>query len=162
VSMRLALAVILTVFTADRLTKLAVMTSMQVGEQIPVIPGLFSLTYIRNPGAAFGLLAQSGPWREVLLVGVAIAAALGLGWLMMNMEPSQRWERAAAAAVIGGAIGNLYDRLAYGEVIDFVDLYVGRWHWPAFNVADSFITVGVSILILLSFLSERHEVRPAD
>lgn len=152
--MRVAAAVACLAFVLDRLTKMAVLQWMQVGESIEVVPGFFSLTFVRNPGAAFGFLARSGPWREVVLIGVAIAAALGLGWLLLRMDASQTWERGAAAAVIGGALGNLYDRLRYREVIDFLDVYVANWHWPAFNVADSCITVGVSILIVMSFLGE--------
>jgi len=151
--------IVVLVVVADRITKMAILHWLDVGQSIPVIPGFFSLTYIRNPGAAFGLLARSGPWRDAVLVGVAIVAALGLGWLLLGMDTTRKWERAAAAAVIGGALGNLYDRLSYGEVVDFLDVYVGRWHWPAFNVADSCITIGVGVLIWMSFLTDVRQRR---
>jgi signal peptidase II len=137
------------VIVADRVTKLLVMQWMQPGESIPIVPGFFSFTYVRNRGAAFGIFSDSA-LREPFLVFVAVAAVLGLGWLLAHTAPSRAWERGAAAAIIGGALGNLYDRLSYGSVVDFLDFYVGRWHWPAFNVADSSITVGVAVLLLAS------------
>ena len=153
-------AVVIAVVAADRATKLMVMHGMERGESIPVIPGLFSLTYVHNPGAAFGAFANS-PLREPLLVFVAVAAVAGLVWLITKTPASRVWERCAAAAIIGGALGNLYDRFAYRSVVDFLDFYVGSWHWPAFNVADSCITVGVGILLLTSFLTHGDDDAPS-
>lgn len=139
----------------DRLTKLWITTALDRGEVIRVIPGLLSIVHVRNPGAAFGLLAGvASPWREAALVAVSTAAVLGFAWMLNRMPRHAVAERTATAAVIGGALGNLYDRLMYGEVVDFVDVYVGTWHWPAFNVADSAITVGIAVLILQAFRAD--------
>jgi len=139
----------------DRLTKLWVLTALDRGEVIHVIPGLLSIVHVRNPGAAFGLLAgAASPWRELALVAVSTAAVVGFVWMLNRMPRHAIAERAATAAVIGGALGNLYDRVAYGEVVDFVDVYVGNWHWPAFNVADSAITIGIVVLILQAFRAD--------
>jgi signal peptidase II len=153
-------AVVLGVVAADRTTKLLIMSSMERGESIPVVPGLFSLTYVHNPGAAFGVFANSSV-REPLLVLVAIAAIVGLLWLIAKTPASHVWERTAAAAIIGGALGNLYDRFAYRSVVDFLDFYVGNWHWPAFNVADSCITVGVGVLLISSLLTHGDDDAPS-
>jgi signal peptidase II len=151
-----AMLVAAAVVVADRVTKWWVMAVIERGETIPVIPGFLSLVHVRNPGAAFGLLADSAsPWREISLVTVSMAAVGGFAWMLHRMPRDAAVERAATAGVIGGALGNLYDRVVYGEVVDFVDAYVGSWHWPAFNVADSAISVGIALLILQSFRGER-------
>jgi len=151
VSVRAAAVLVLIAFVLDRATKVLVMQTMAVGQSIEVIPGFFSLTHVLNRGAAFGLLADQGPWHDVFLVVVAIVATVVLGWLFWQLDASLRWQRAAAAAVMAGALGNLYDRVVYGSVVDFLDVFVGDWHWPAFNVADSCITVGVVVLVIASF-----------
>jgi signal peptidase II len=160
VSVRGVILVVVAVIASDRLTKWAVMQTMHPGESIEVVPGFFALTYVRNPGAAFGMFAGS-PLREPLLIAVALAAVVGLAWLLSQTPASRVWERAAAGAIIGGALGNLYDRFAYGSVVDFVDVYVGEWHWPAFNVADSCITVGVAVLLLSSLRKPDGDDAPA-
>ena len=103
---------------------------------------------------AVTLLIRLGirPWDggQPLLILFALTAVAGLTWLLVQTPPERAWERTAASAIIGGAIGNLYDRIMYGSVVDFLDVYVGDWHWPAFNVADSAITVGVAILLIAS------------
>jgi signal peptidase II len=157
VSRTAALVLVLAVVALDRATKLAVASSMHVGESVALVPGFLSLTYVRNRGAAFGLFAgASDAWRAGFLAAVALLAVFALVWLFASLPRTARWQRAAAAAVIGGALGNLYDRIVYGEVVDFVDVYVRQWHWPAFNVADSCITVGVIVLVAASFRGDRH------
>lgn len=146
----------------DRLTKWAVDTNMYVGESIGVIPGFFALTYVRNPGAAFGFLSDAGSWGTPLLAVVSVAAVVALSLLLHRLPVENRWERCAAAAVIGGALGNLYDRIRIGEVIDFADVYVGDWHWPAFNIADSAITLGVIVLLLISFMPDKSAADSAS
>ena len=150
-SNRAAALFIVAIVALDQLTKWMVSTSMTVGQSIDLIPGFFAFTYVRNPGAAFGLLGNAGSWGAPVLVAVSVVAVAALSWLLYSVPAAHRWERAAAAAVIGGALGNLYDRVMLGEVIDFLDVYLGAWHWPAFNVSDSAISVGVVILILTSF-----------
>ncbi|NGZ03848.1 MAG: signal peptidase II [Nitrospira sp. WS238] len=133
----------------DQLTKQQIMQTMRLHESIPIIPNLFSLTYIRNPGAAFGLLAGSSNAFRMVFFGLTSIFALGLlGTILLRM-PEQDWVgRVSVAGILGGAIGNLIDRLRFGEVIDFLDVYIETYHWPAFNVADSAITVGVIFLII--------------
>ncbi len=144
----------------DQITKLYIMQTMRLHETIPVIPNLFSLTYIRNPGAAFGLLANSSNTFRLIFFGLTSVIALGLlGTILLRM-PERDWVgRLSIAGVLGGAIGNLIDRLRYGEVIDFLDVYIEDYHWPAFNVADSAITVGV-IFLIVHFAFEKKEDPP--
>ncbi len=153
-SNRFAVLVAALVLIADRLSKAAVLAWIDRGHSIDVIPGFLALTHVRNPGAAFGLLAgASSVWRDVFLIAVGVAAVVGLGWLLAGLPRERRWQRLAAAGVIGGAIGNLIDRLIYGQVIDFIDAHFRGWHWPAFNVADSCITVGVVTLVLATLFA---------
>ena len=146
---RLTLLPALVVIVLDQLTKALVLARMDLHQSIPVIEGFFDLTYVRNTGAAFGILAGSlAAYRVPLLLGVSVLALVVLFWFVRTV-PVERWAViAACGAVLGGAVGNMLDRLAYGEVIDFLDVYVGAYHWPAFNVADAAITVGVVLLCI--------------
>lgn len=145
----------------DQLTKQQVMQTMRLHESISIIPNLFSLTYIRNPGAAFGLLAGSSNAFRMVFFGLTSIFALGLlGTILLRM-PEEDWVgRVSVAGILGGAIGNLIDRLRFGEVIDFLDVYVENYHWPAFNVADSAITVGV-IFLIIHFAFEKKQPDPS-
>lgn len=148
------------VIAVDQVTKLYVMQTMRLHESITVIPNLFSLTYIRNPGAAFGLLAGSSNTFRMVFFGLTSIFALGLlGTILLRMPEQDRMGRLSVAGILGGAIGNLIDRLRYGEVIDFLDFYIEQYHWPAFNVADSAITVGV-IFLIVHFMFEKKEDPP--
>jgi signal peptidase II len=145
----------------DQLTKLQVMQSMQLHESIPIIPDLFSLTYIRNPGAAFGLMAGSSTgFRLVFFACTSIFAVVLLGTILVRLPERDLMGQYSIAAILGGAIGNLLDRVRFGEVIDFLDFYVGQYHWPAFNVADAAISVGVFFLILHFALEKKTEAPP--
>lgn len=134
------------VVAADQVTKAIILAAVERYEIIPVIPGYFNITHIRNPGGAFGLLADGG-WllRRAVFVAVSSLAAILVLYFYRRTPPTHPWLRAGFALIFGGAIGNLIDRIRFGEVIDFLDVYAGRFHWPAFNVADSAITVGVTI-----------------
>lgn len=148
------------VIVADQLTKLYIMQTMRLHESIPIIPNFFSLTYIRNPGAAFGLLAGSGPTFRMVFFGLtSLFALVLLGTILVRMPERDWMGRLSVAGILGGAIGNLIDRLRYGEVIDFLDVYIENYHWPAFNVADSAITVGV-IFLIIHFMFEKKEDPP--
>ena len=152
----LALLGVMIVFV-DQVTKYWIIQSMRLHESIPVIPNLFSLTYIRNPGAAFGLLAGSSNAFRMVFFGITSLFALALLGTILFRLPEKDWVgQLSIAGILGGAIGNLIDRLRFGEVIDFLDVYVESYHWPAFNVADSAITVGVACLII-HFAFERKE-----
>jgi signal peptidase II len=146
----------LAIVVADQVTKVYVMETMKLHESIPVIANFFSITYIRNPGAAFGFLSSSSGSFRFVFFGVTSLFALGLlGTILVRMPKHDWMGQLSVAGILGGAIGNLLDRLRYGEVIDFLDFYVNAYHFPAFNVADSAITVGVGFLIL-HFALEKH------
>jgi signal peptidase II len=124
----------------DQLTKLYIHTHFQLGESVHILPPIFSLTYVRNFGAAFGFLAESHPtFREIFFLLIPPIAMI----IIVN--------------ILRGAIGNYVDRLRFGFVIDFLDFHIKEYAWPAFNVADSAIVVGVSILLLYMFLEKRNE-----
>ena len=136
------------IIIADQVTKFIVDQSMPLHHSIPVIHNLFSLTYIRNTGAAFGIL--SGTAASFRLPFLVLFSILAIGFVvtMLRRLPDRETGLISALAfILGGAIGNLIDRIAYGEVIDFLDFYWSNFHWPAFNLADSFITVGVLITV---------------
>jgi signal peptidase II len=140
------LAVIL---ISDQVTKLIVGRTMALHHSIPVIEGLFNLTYIRNTGAAFGIFAGSAEiFRRPFLIIVSIAASGFILNLLRRLPARETGLITAMTFILGGAIGNLIDRVIYGEVIDFLDFVWAGYHWPAFNIADSFITVGVAITIV--------------
>lgn len=136
-------------FGLDRWTKAAVAEGFPLHSAHPVIPGFFDLVHTRNRGIAFSMLNDASPWiREWLLPifsAVAVVAICVIFWKQGQAASRVRW---ALALILTGAAGNLYDRLLYGYVVDFLDIYVGTWHWPAFNVADACITIGAGLLIL--------------
>jgi signal peptidase II len=145
----------LLVIAADQATKLWVLAALQPREVIPVVPA-FNLTLVFNEGAAFSFLAGAGGWQRWFFVGVAVAVSTVLIVWLWRLKPEERLTAAGLSLVAGGALGNLIDRLAYGRVVDFLDFYWRAWHWPAFNVADSAITVGVGLLLLEAFLPKRE------
>jgi signal peptidase II len=148
------LAWLLAVVVLDQATKALIMAKFSMFELQPVIPGLFNLTYLTNTGAAFGMLAGAPTiWRQVFFVGVAVVA---IGVLVFSYRQFRNQGRIFAHAIgliAGGAVGNLIDRLRFGAVVDFLDFYIGTRHWPAFNVADAAITIGVGLFILGSVMS---------
>lgn len=149
-----------TVVILDQVTKYWVIQTMRLHESIPVVPNLFSITYIRNPGAAFGLLAGSSNAFRMVFFGLTSLFALALLGTILVRLPERDWiGQLSIAGILGGAIGNLIDRLRFGEVIDFLDVYIDSYHWPAFNVADSAITVGV-IFLIIHFMFEKQDVPP--
>ncbi len=137
------------VILLDQVTKILVLQHMPLHDSITIIPGFFSLTHVHNPGGAFGFMAQnSSPLRHWLFL-LAAFFALGMILYFYHQTPrSHPFFGFALALIFGGAIGNLIDRLRFGEVIDFLDVYVGYLHWPTFNVADSAVSVGVIIFLL--------------
>lgn len=144
----------------DQITKSHIVDSMRLHESIQVIPDFFSITYIRNPGAAFGLLASSSAGFRMLFFALTSVGALILLSVILFRLPKNDWlGQFSIAAILGGAVGNLLDRLRLGEVVDFLDFYVKGYHWPAFNVADSAISVGVFFLVL-HFAFEKPAVTP--
>lgn len=146
----LVLGIVVVTIITDQISKRFALAAFQVGEIRPVIPGFFNLTLTFNRGAAFGLWGDLPPgWRECAL-GVSIALALGVVFFFLKQPAYQNTlGRLSLAGILGGALGNLLDRFVYGAVVDFLDVYFGTYHWPAFNVADSAITLGVLALILM-------------
>ena len=136
------------VLLADQASKLVVERAMMVHETVDLLP-FFALTYVRNTGAAFGVFAAAPPAiRLPLFLVVTMVAVAALVSLVRRTPPEERGVVVALGAVLGGALGNLVCRVRYGEVIDFLDLHWGGLHWPAFNVADSAITLGVAVILL--------------
>ncbi|MEK6531298.1 MAG: signal peptidase II [Deltaproteobacteria bacterium] len=142
----------------DQVTKAVVSHGMALNESIAVVPGFFNLVFIKNPGAAFGILSRAGAVSKIILIAATIAELFII--LLLLKDAKTRILAFALSMIAGGAVGNLIDRLKNGSVVDFLDFYVGGLHWPAFNVADSAITTGVVIaLIAMYFRGGRRENR---
>ena len=143
------------VFALDRASKLAVQRLLPLWDSREAIPGFFNIVHSENSGAAFSLfMGMPGGWRRFLLIGSSAGAAALLTVLLWRGKAS-RLQRAGLALILGGALGNLWDRAIPGAVTDFLDLYVGSYHWPAFNVADSAITIGACLVVLDVLLGRR-------
>ena len=146
---RAQIVVAVAVVVADQMVKAMVRSRLALHESITVIPGFFDLTRVHNTGAAYGFLnGVDFPFKTALLASVATAALIGLAVYAATLDRGQVLTRAGLTLVIGGAAGNLIDRVTAGYVLDFVDLYSGGWHFWAFNVADAAITAGVVLMIL--------------
>ena len=136
------------VIVLDQVSKEIVLRAIPLNTTIPVVDGFFNLVHIYNPGGAFGLMANLSPTLRSIIFLFISSLAVGLIFYFYKKTPRQYvWLAAAFALIFGGAIGNLIDRIRFGMVIDFLDFYVGNWHWPAFNIADSAITVGIGIFL---------------
>ena len=158
--MTILTALSITVVALDQLTKSYIAQSMHLHQSIPIIPGFFNLTYIRNPGAAFGFLASSSSGFRMIFFVVTSIVALGLlATIFLRLQPEDWWGQLTVTSIFSGAIGNLIDRLQFGEVIDFLDFHINGYHWPAFNVADIAISLGVVSLFLL-FAFEKRRPKP--
>lgn len=131
----------------DQASKWGVDTQMQLFESIAIAPSV-NLTYVHNTGAAFSFLSQAGGWQRWLFAGLAVVMSGFMTLWLLRLQAHQRLLACGLSLVLGGAIGNLIDRVAYGYVIDFIDVYYNNWHWPAFNIADSAICVGVALLLI--------------
>ncbi len=135
----------------DRATKVIVARGMELYQSIPMIPGFFHLTYLRNTGGAFSLLAGwDSPLRRTFFIAVSIFALAVMAWIYVKVREGGVGPRLALAAIAAGALGNLYDRALFGEVVDFLDVFLGSRHWPAFNAADSAISCGAVALLVLN------------
>jgi signal peptidase II len=145
----------------DQISKAVALDRLPLGVPIAIIDGLLSLTLVLNPGLAFGLLGSvPATWRWVVAALSLVALAV-LARVALRVLPDGGWlGRLAIGLIFGGAVGNLIDRARFGAVVDFVDVHWRGWHWPAFNVADSAITVGV-VLLALRLMSERSTSPPA-
>lgn len=150
----LGLAALLVVL--DQASKWIAVRALEFGERIPVLPGFFDFTLVYNRGAAFSFLAGADGWQRWFFTVIGVAAAGFIVW-MLARHGAQRLFAFALALILGGAVGNVIDRVLHGQVTDFVLLYWRDWHWPAFNVADMAITLGALLLVL----DELRRVRSA-
>jgi signal peptidase II len=147
----------------DQITKLLVVARIDLHDSVTLVPGLLDLTHVRNTGAAFGFLnAADFPGKPAVIAVVAFLALVGVGAYAMHLPPSHRLARHGLMLIIGGAAGNLIDRLRQGYVIDFVDAYWRGWHFWAFNAADAAITIGVSIIVLDLLYPAHMELTAAE
>lgn len=136
----------LTVIALDRASKQWIVQNFWLGKSVPVLPFL-NFTYTQNPGAAFSFLADKGGWSRFAFSGIAIIITMILLIIMYHLDTRDRLSKAAYAMMIGGALGNVYDRIVHGVVIDFIDVYLGHWHWPTFNLADIGIFIGAVLIV---------------
>lgn len=143
------LGIALVVVLLDQVTKIKMSNLLLYGQSEPITT-YFNLVMVYNKGAAFSFLSDQPGWQRYFFTGVSVIASVFILW-MLKRNPDQRLFCWALALILGGAIGNLIDRVAYGHVIDFLDFHVHGWHWPAFNVADSAITVGAILFVLDEF-----------
>ncbi len=146
------------IVVCDRMTKWLVAQKIALSDSIDIIPGVFRLTHVQNQGAAFGLFAEwPSEWKVAMLIMFSIAALAVVSALLWKNGNALNATAIALSLVFGGALGNLWDRVVSGRVIDFLDFYVGSHHWPAFNIADSAIVVGALLLLSEIFLAPQEE-----
>jgi signal peptidase II len=151
------LAITLPVILLDQLTKAWIIEALRLHEAYPVIGGFFNIVHVRNPGAAFGFLAGASPlFRSIFFVAVTLAAILLILHYLRTVRSDEFSLVGSLSLVLGGAVGNLIDRIRFGEVVDFLDVYIGGYHWPAFNVADAAISTGAFLLALLLFARRKE------
>src|ERR1700757_2377275 len=142
------LLIALAIVCLDRVTKLAIARSISLHESIQIIPGFFRITHVENRGAAFGLFADSpSEWKIAMLVLFSLVALVIVSALLWKNSHSMTTTGVGLSLILGGALGNLWDRLLTGHVVDFLDFYLGSFHWPAFNIADSAIVIGALLLV---------------
>jgi signal peptidase II len=145
------------VFALDRLTKRIIESRMSVFDTHTVIPGFFDIVHAQNRGAAFSMFADStSPWRPFLLIGLSLAALILVAGILRKASSMDKLTAIGLSLILGGALGNVFDRIVSGAVTDFLDFYIGTLHWPAFNVADSAIVIG-SGMLLLSLLRPKQQ-----
>ncbi len=151
----------LVIIIADQITKHLVTKHLVYRQANEIISG-FNLTLVHNTGAAFSFLSEAGGWQRWFFIVLTSAVSLGLIYWLGTLAKQRIWLAAALALVLGGALGNLWDRIMLGYVIDFIDVYYAQWHWPAFNVADSSICVGAGMLIIDAIWFDQAEVSTTD
>lgn len=151
------------VVVLDRITKWVIAQKITLHDSVDIVPGMFRLTHVQNQGAAFGLFADSpSEWKVAMLILFSIAALGVVSALLWRNGNAMNATAIALSLVMGGALGNLWDRVAAGRVIDFLDFYMGSHHWPAFNIADSAIVVGALLLLSEIFLTTPQEEKAEE
>ncbi len=142
------------IIVADQFSKIIIKDNFYVGESIPVLKDFFSITYVRNPGAAFGFLAAAHEMiRKIFLIVAPLLFGIWLGRMIWTTRANNILLNVGYTMILAGGVGNLIDRLLYGYVVDYLDFFYGTYHWPAFNVADSSITIGAIFLVLELLIS---------
>lgn len=153
--------VVLVILVVDQYTKYLVHNGFRWGESRAIFESFFSLTYVRNTGAAFGLLHRAPEYfREPFFIIVPVIALFVIGFVLAKLDSKQVLTAVALSLIVGGAVGNLIDRIKHGFVIDFLDFFWKDYHWPAFNVADAAIVVGVSLMFIQSFKQGNQYLDP--
>ncbi|HEV8492433.1 MAG TPA: signal peptidase II [Candidatus Angelobacter sp.] len=156
------LLIAIAVVVLDRVTKWAIVQTISLEDAISIIPGLFRLTHLENTGAAFSLFADStSPFKTMLLIAFSLGALAVVSFLLWKERAIFNSGTMALSLILGGAVGNLWDRLADGKVTDFLDFYIGIHHWPPFNIADSAIVVGALLLLMRMLRTSQPQQTPA-
>ena len=146
----------------DQLSKIYIDHNFELSQSKRIISNFFHLTYVRNPGAAFGILSDSSI-RLPFFITISVLAALGILWFIRRIPSEKHWQHLALGLIFSGALGNLIDRIRLGEVIDFLDVHWYNYHWPAFNIADSAIFIGAALLIIDMFKNgDKDEASDSD
>lgn len=148
--------VTLVVIVVDQLTKYIASTSLDMYQPIAVMP-MFNWTLMHNPGAAFSFLANESGWQRWFFAVIAVVVSIVIFIWIKKLEQHEKWQAIALALILGGAIGNVIDRIWLGYVVDFIQVYYQQWYWPAFNIADSAISIGVAMIIIESIREYRAE-----
>jgi len=143
----------LLILVLDQVSKLWVIAHFHLYESVEILPSV-NLTYVHNMGAAFSFLSSAGGWQRWFFVAIAIIAVIVIVVWLSRLKPNEKWMAVTLSLILGGAVGNLYDRISYGYVVDFIDVYYGSHHWPVFNVADSAISIGVLMMLIDIFRGE--------
>lgn len=149
------LAIVIVVF--DQLTKYIASTSLELHQPLAVMP-MFNWTLMHNPGAAFSFLANEDGWQRWFFATIAVVVSVVIFLWIKKLEQHEKWQAIALALILGGAVGNVIDRIWLGYVVDFIQIYYQQWYWPAFNIADSAISIGVVMIVVDSikeYLLER-------
>jgi signal peptidase II len=145
----------------DQLSKQIAAATLKLYHPVRLAPSV-NLTLMHNTGAAFSMLNQAGGWQRWLFVALGAIVGAVIVWWLRRLPAERRWLACALALILGGAAGNVIDRIFLGYVVDFIDVYYGRWHWPAFNIADSAITIGAVMLLIDAFRKDGDTGGPQD
>ena len=144
------------VIILDQLSKYIASASLEMHQPIAVMP-MFNWTLMHNPGAAFSFLADAGGWQRWFFAVIAVVVSIVIVFWIKRLEQHEKWQAIALALILGGALGNVIDRIWLGYVVDFIQVYYQQWYWPAFNIADSAISIGVVMIIIDSVREYRAE-----
>jgi len=157
------LIVFLGIIALDQSTKLIIQQTLPLHQKVEIISGFFNLIHVRNTGGAFGIFGgEKGPMGSVLFVVASLIAVGILVILFLRVKEHEKTLTFSLALLLSGAIGNLIDRVSYGEVVDFLDFHVSSYHWPAFNIADSAISIGIGLMALELLIKERKKPRKSN